>query len=155
VLDAGEQCDDQNFDPGDGCSPTCRRECTVDAECDDGDPCTIEGCVDNLCTDPVVSGVGGALCVTESLRSLDACTGEAGVRKLRLLKKVERVKRNLRRANNAARRGRFLKWSNRILDGVRSQSAKLATNGKLSPACVNELISTIDELQGVIDGLKS
>jgi hypothetical protein len=65
VQDDGEECDDGNTDPGDGCSPVCGAEDCGDGilhtalgeECDDGnnDPgdgcaanCLVEGCVDDL-----------------------------------------------------------------------------------------------------------
>jgi cysteine-rich repeat protein len=34
-----EACDDGNEIPGDGCEPNCEPTCSVDADCDDGDPC--------------------------------------------------------------------------------------------------------------------
>lgn len=50
-LDPGEECDDGNFLPNDGCSPDCRREprcgdgvIDPDEECDDGNTRSGDGC---------------------------------------------------------------------------------------------------------------
>ncbi|NUN16212.1 MAG: hypothetical protein HUU55_21505 [Myxococcales bacterium] len=49
----GEQCDDGNKQPGDGCSETCQVEgvtpCTTNAECNDFIPCTQDICENELC----------------------------------------------------------------------------------------------------------
>ncbi|MBN1771140.1 MAG: hypothetical protein JXB32_07770 [Deltaproteobacteria bacterium] len=45
VLDPGEECDDGNDAPGDGCEPDCSFGCDGPEECDDGDPCTEDSCV--------------------------------------------------------------------------------------------------------------
>lgn len=50
VLNVGEECDDGNTAPGDGCSPTCRREVCGNGvldpgeECDDGNTVSGDGC---------------------------------------------------------------------------------------------------------------
>jgi hypothetical protein len=45
VVDAGEDCDDANDTPDDGCEPDCTFSCMEDTECDDGNPCTDDACV--------------------------------------------------------------------------------------------------------------
>lgn len=40
VIEGHEQCDDGNGTPGDGCEPDCTFTCQVNADCDDGDPCS-------------------------------------------------------------------------------------------------------------------
>lgn len=53
VQDAGEQCDDGNGVPGDGCSANCLVEAcsvaTVDADCTDVGECQRANCVDGAC----------------------------------------------------------------------------------------------------------
>jgi cysteine-rich repeat protein len=39
VRQAGEECDDGNHIDGDGCESDCRRTCSTDVQCDDGEPC--------------------------------------------------------------------------------------------------------------------
>lgn len=52
---SGEECDDGNAIAGDGCEPDCRRTCSFDRDCDDGDACTgIETCTNSGC---VVVGI--------------------------------------------------------------------------------------------------
>jgi cysteine-rich repeat protein len=66
VIQSGEQCDDGNTTPGDGCSATCQDEVCgnlfVDPgeECDDGNTTAGDGCSDVCLTeDPVlVPGFG-------------------------------------------------------------------------------------------------
>ncbi len=44
VLVEGEQCDDGNQEGGDGCEADCSFSCEADADCVDGDICSIETC---------------------------------------------------------------------------------------------------------------
>ncbi|MBI5501708.1 MAG: hypothetical protein HY907_15800 [Deltaproteobacteria bacterium] len=41
---AGEECDDGNLDPADGCDNACRFLCHDDADCPGGAPCTVARC---------------------------------------------------------------------------------------------------------------
>jgi cysteine-rich repeat protein len=43
-VGSGEECDDGNGIPGDGCEPDCTFSCHIDADCDDGIPCTQSAC---------------------------------------------------------------------------------------------------------------
>lgn len=45
TRESGEQCDDGNRFPGDGCEPDCRYSCQDDRTCDDGLTCTSDRCV--------------------------------------------------------------------------------------------------------------
>jgi cysteine-rich repeat protein len=56
VKDAGELCDDGNLVNGDGCEPNCAFSCSVDAECNDNDPCNG--------TETCVAITGGKKCAT-------------------------------------------------------------------------------------------
>jgi cysteine-rich repeat protein len=50
VVEAGEDCDDGNLDPDDGCDNDCTFTCTTDDDCDDGEGCTVELCTaSNTC----------------------------------------------------------------------------------------------------------
>jgi cysteine-rich repeat protein len=80
VVAAGEDCDDGNTVPDDGCENDCTFSCAVAADCDDGDACNgVEGCVEaaHLCT----AGVGsddGTLCDRDSMPATrDVCLGGA------------------------------------------------------------------------------
>jgi cysteine-rich repeat protein len=52
-LNAGEECDDGNGTPGDGCEPDCTFSCHGTLDCDDSDPCTADLCE---------AGGGGMVC---------------------------------------------------------------------------------------------
>jgi len=47
VLEAGEECDDANTTPSDGCELDCRFSCHGDEDCGAGDPCVSGTCVEN------------------------------------------------------------------------------------------------------------
>ncbi|MBN1772693.1 MAG: hypothetical protein JXB32_15595 [Deltaproteobacteria bacterium] len=53
-VESGEECDDGNPVPQDGCENDCTASCHGPAECDDGNPCTTDSC-DAL-------GEGAAIC---------------------------------------------------------------------------------------------
>lgn len=66
VVDSGEECDDGNDVPGDGCEPsTCRFSCREDAECLDEDICNgEESCSSSThaCGEGTVRPPDGAVC---------------------------------------------------------------------------------------------
>ena len=55
VLEPGEECDDGNSVSGDGCEGDCTFSCHVSPDCDDGNVCTDEECVE---------GGNGQICTT-------------------------------------------------------------------------------------------
>ncbi|MCZ7683372.1 MAG: DUF4215 domain-containing protein [Sandaracinaceae bacterium] len=75
VVEPGEQCDDgMNGDDTDGCTDACRRTCTMDSDCDDGEPCNGDETCDttaSLCEDGtalangVSCGSGSEVCFME------------------------------------------------------------------------------------------
>ncbi len=60
IQEIGEDCDDGNTNPGDGCEPDCRITTCGGLQCFDGNACTVDVCVDpntQACSfDPVVDG---------------------------------------------------------------------------------------------------
>jgi cysteine-rich repeat protein len=40
----GEDCDDSNTTPGDGCPEDCKYRCAKDLDCDDGNVCSVDKC---------------------------------------------------------------------------------------------------------------
>jgi|GEM_PF-837890 len=44
VVEPGEQCDDGNTDPADGCTVECKHSCSLPQDCDDGVNCTSDTC---------------------------------------------------------------------------------------------------------------
>ncbi|MFH1434673.1 MAG: hypothetical protein ABIJ56_03050, partial [Pseudomonadota bacterium] len=44
MTDPGEECDDGNENPDDGCRPNCRYSCRLNAQCDDENDCTSDYC---------------------------------------------------------------------------------------------------------------
>jgi cysteine-rich repeat protein len=59
-FDPGEQCDDGNQIPGDGCEPDCQLTTCGGGFCDDGNRCTVDRCTDPVngtcASDPVPDG---------------------------------------------------------------------------------------------------
>ena len=79
TLDPGEDCDDRNLMPGDGCEVDCSYTCVFDAECDDGDACNgLEQCTSlNVCAAAAAppSCDDSEPCTTDSC---DAATPDGG-----------------------------------------------------------------------------
>jgi len=51
-----EQCDPTDASSPSNCKADCTLECVTASECNDGDPCTDEACVDNLCVPTPIPG---------------------------------------------------------------------------------------------------
>jgi len=84
LLDSGEECDDGNLLPNDGCSPTCQFEQCGDGvlqageECDDGnvlpnDGCS-EFCVAEFCGDGILQTGLGEQCDDGNMFNFDGCS---------------------------------------------------------------------------------
>ena len=83
AVEAGEECDDGNLVPRDGCEPDCTFSCHDAGDCDDGNPCTTDTCgpagTGRLCTNPVDVGAtcdDGNECTSgEACDASGACSG--------------------------------------------------------------------------------
>jgi cysteine-rich repeat protein len=87
LVDPGEECDDGNLIPGDGCDPLCHIEpcatctgspsvCTPTAGghvCDNGDPCTMHACENDVCV-----ATGPTNCDDGNPCTLDSCEAPSG-----------------------------------------------------------------------------
>lgn len=56
VREAGEECDDANTRPGDGCSANCRTELNPGATCTTNAQCRSQFCVDGVCCNAACNG---------------------------------------------------------------------------------------------------
>jgi|GEM_PF-1574865 len=86
LPNTGEQCDDGNKKPGDGCSPTCSNEFCGDRvatprlneECDDGNTAVNDGCNTQcrheFCGDTIVQTGIGEQCDDGNMRRGDGCS---------------------------------------------------------------------------------
>jgi cysteine-rich repeat protein len=83
TVDAGEDCDDGNTAPGDGCENDCRFTCAADAECQDGTACNGTETCDpsaHTCT-PGTPHPDGTLCDRDGMPGTsDVCLGGDCVR---------------------------------------------------------------------------
>ena len=89
ILEAGEQCDDGNFTPCDGCTATCHTEfgcgdgskCGAEA-CDDGNLTSCDGCssacVAETCGDGVICAGLGETCDDGNTSPCDGCSPSCG-----------------------------------------------------------------------------
>ncbi len=75
VQEMGEECDDGNTTPGDGCSASCRTERANGATCTQGDMCRSGFCVDGVCCNVACNGQCEACNATGSAGT---CTGVTG-----------------------------------------------------------------------------
>jgi cysteine-rich repeat protein len=85
ILESGEQCDDGNFTPCDGCSAACVTEfgcgdgsrCGAE-QCDDGNGTTCDGCsaacVTETCGDGVICAGLGENCDDSNTTACDGCS---------------------------------------------------------------------------------
>jgi cysteine-rich repeat protein len=85
ILESGEQCDDGNFTPCDGCTATCHTEfgcgdgskCGAEA-CDDGNLTSCDGCssacVAETCGDSVICAGLGETCDDGNTAPCDGCS---------------------------------------------------------------------------------
>ena len=76
---AGEQCDDGDTDPADGCKNDCTFTCTSNANCSDSNSCTRDECNTTLhtCSNPVDSTQNGLPCTAGTTPG--TCQGAACV----------------------------------------------------------------------------
>src|SRR5262245_17761045 len=73
VLDASEDCEDGNTDPGDCCSPTCSFDAPSTACAEDGNACTRDVCDGaGHCEHPADPQASGLPCATD----FDVCTDD-------------------------------------------------------------------------------
>ncbi len=88
LLETGEECDDGNRIPLDGCENDCTASCRAAAECDDLDPCTSDDCTPlgggaASCTHAVAAGAtcdDGDPCTTgETCDTAGACAGGTSI----------------------------------------------------------------------------
>jgi cysteine-rich repeat protein len=83
-VETGEECDDRNLTPGDGCEDNCLFSCHLGSDCADGNDCTLDICEaggnGRICTNDLVpEGADcddGNPCTTgEACNATGLCTG--------------------------------------------------------------------------------
>ncbi len=75
TREMGEECDDGNVMPGDGCSASCRIERPLGGTCTQGDQCRSGFCVDGVCCNVACGGQCEACNATSSAGTCTAVTG--------------------------------------------------------------------------------
>ncbi|MEZ4395006.1 MAG: nidogen-like domain-containing protein [Polyangiales bacterium] len=75
VREAGEECDDGNTTPGDGCSSSCRTELANGAMCMAGDQCRSGFCTDGVCCGSRCDGQCETCSATGTAGTCTAVTG--------------------------------------------------------------------------------
>ncbi|MBL8602123.1 MAG: hypothetical protein JNK72_09370 [Myxococcales bacterium] len=75
TTEMGEECDDGNVRPGDGCSASCRTELAQGASCTTSDQCRTGFCVDGVCCG---SACAGQCEVCNATGSVGTCTAVSG-----------------------------------------------------------------------------
>jgi len=168
TVDPGEQCDDGNASDGDGCSAGCRRECAVAPDCNDGDLCTEERCINGECALPRC-GLDGGMCelrdIEPSLADLPACSPMID-RALKL--RVRQARAQLRAAKHQGfcikhdkHHGPCIQWTknpsakdlkkllkqmNANLATVEQRATKLAKHKRISSDCLASVDGTVGTL---------
>jgi len=120
--------------------------CTDDAACgDDGDPCTAEHCVEGACRRADLDGVPGARCACDRPAAV-ACAGQT--LPPRLAKKIGAACHALDRAASATKtkqRSKLLQKAARGWHAAAGALAKPAVAKALSPDCITELGTALDD----------
>jgi hypothetical protein len=146
--------------------------CTVDActqgvcsnlplQCDDGASCTTDRCVAGTClhdltADPVAvqAKIGSFVSILER----PPCSVEVPQFKLikRLGKKLRQARAKIGKADLALaipRITRLLGRASTLIAGARDALAKGETEGRVSPACANDLRAFLDDLRICVEGV--
>jgi cysteine-rich repeat protein len=73
MMGGTEECDDGNSTAGDGCENDCTFTCTMDADCDDGDPCNgSESCTGSMTCMAGMDAADGTMC-DRGMMTRDLC----------------------------------------------------------------------------------
>jgi hypothetical protein len=118
----------------------------VPAACDDGDPCTTDGCAGPACTHTDRTGVDGVACAFES-RGLQVplCVGETVPASL--TKKIDKARQAAGRGKTAGTLKKAKKSVKQAANLLRTtQRAITRLQGrKLSAACAETLAGSVDD----------
>jgi outer membrane protein assembly factor BamB len=127
-------------------------ECTVDADCDDADECTVDRCVGGACQAGVET-TDGVLCSLGQLRGAE-CNGEPLPKKLRktIGKKVKQAKKWVKKAAKTKKAAKASKYRGRAakqLDAIAKKARKTKT-AALPQACKDALEALVAAQKGVV-----
>lgn len=129
-------------------STTLPERCAGDAQCDDGDPCTVDRCGVGGCTALPLSGVEGAQCAVERVSSGLCAPGDLDPAFSGFLRKrVQAARRSLLAAGataSAARRAKLLRAADRALASIATRSAKIRTRRSLPGACAGRIGQAVE-----------
>ncbi len=125
--------------------------CVVDADCDDGDPCTTDTCVGGDCHHTDLTGVPGARCVCERA-AVAACRTDTVPTKI--AKKAAAACTTLDHAAKATKpkaRTKLLKKAVRAWKALAKLVGKPAAARRLSAQCVAGLKTAYGDAAGRAD----
>lgn len=137
--------------------------CANDAECDDGDGCTIDTCDPEAgCRRTLLPGVEGVRCTVEKVRASVACDSNLArkvARKLERLRekgtrKVLRSLKRLERGPKARKVQKLLDRADRALVRVDEKLAAGKLADRLDPACGAEIRQLIAEARAALLSLR-
>jgi hypothetical protein len=145
--------------PAEIAAAAARPPCTGDAECDDGDPCTVDACdpeVGCSLTRPVT--LEGARCEVEKVGAESVCASPL-VKKLERLrqKSVRKVLRALERLDagpDAAKVEQLLTRAERALARLDGKLAEGKLAERVDPVCRGQLRALIAEALGALAALR-
>ncbi len=122
-----------------------RAACTPSdpAGCEDGDPCTVDSCLESgTCAQVPLTGVASVACICD--RTLPACQQAPPRAVARLV--IRGCTRARRAATLAApRQGVLLRRAGRAFAGAAARALGAARTGRLDPACAEALAATLRE----------
>jgi cysteine-rich repeat protein len=136
-------------------SSTLPIRCAGDAQCDDGDPCTVDRCAADGCTATPLAGLEGARCAVDRVssglcRPDDLSKAFSGL----LRKRVRRARKAILAAETAGseRRAKLLRIAERRLTVLTSRAVKAEKRKRhrLAAACADRVERAVGAAQGAI-----
>ena len=132
--------------------------CTTAAECDDGDPCTVDACASSTCTNVPLTGTAVVSCELGDLGGDAACVEGGGALLATLQPLIDKAQAALDQIpsqTKAKKVKKLRKTADRALKKMLAKVNKAANKNPptASPDCTSALTQTIAALRSVLAGL--
>lgn len=166
VTVTGVDPDTGGADDGQGTAPesltiqqTVSVGCLADADCDDGDACTIDECDDARCSSALIPGIPGGVCALDGLLADGLCGADPVDSALDAVidAKVAKAKSLLDKAAAASgkKRNATIKKAEKQLVVTGKAVKKAGKKAQITPACATTLSELLTEKRAVLTALRT
>jgi hypothetical protein len=134
-------------------------QCDAASDCEDGDPCTVEGCLDGHCTTALPTGADGVRCQLEQVRAKGFCGRDPinGPLGRMIARRVRKGLGALDRASTpgltAAKRARFLRRVDAELGAIVARVNVLVRQERFPPKCGAYIEGLVTSSRALVAGL--